>query len=596
MGAAAKVAAMKLFRCFVSMLSLWAVPAGWAGTNGFIVPPFRGTAQSQAGYWESFSVPVGLPGNAPDKAGATTTARLVQHQTNAFLTGSGNIYNLDGTSAFTLSNTTPFALGTVVLQTRTLGTELDYLSPLLTFTNASGTHTVAPWPRVELNRGSQPGLGATVSSLWQWNLDGSNVSTFVVSFQSAGPSTSFDALTLDTSTNAAPLFSPPFQVNDPAPVIERWMYAFNGAPCDRTASSAFGTFGDEAGVDTRHAQHLIGWDTGALVATNRGATNYLVSRARVTLTINRGNLFAYDPTQDDFRTYLPTNDPARLPDADAGRPVELFGVAFRNGYTAATFDQCAPFGSNTTGQRNAYAAGWSTNGVLVDVGNNVGKTNAAFPPFEVAPFAIGQTTNVAPGQLVPAGAKIAFDLNLADPFVLAYVQGALHSGHIRLMVTALHESGGQFGGPNYPDFVTRFNEVISNPTRLELEGVVLGGGDLDADGLPDDWEVFHLGGLTATGAADTDGDRASNLAEFRAGTNPAQATNVLRILSITRDGGGTTVRAPHAASRTYSVERTSDFATWTPLTNAPLFELETGTAVWRDVEAGTNQFYRVRGN
>lgn len=228
---------------------------------------------------------------------------------------------------------------------------------------------------MELNRGSQPGLGATVSSLWQWNLDGSNIShLFVVSFQSAGPSTSFDALTLDTSTNAAPLFSPPIlPVNNPAPVIERWMYAFNGAPCDRTASSAFGTFGDEAGVDTRHAQHLIGWDTGALVATNRGATNYLVSRARVTLTINRGNLFAYDPTQDDFRTYFPTNNPARLPDADAGRPVELFGAAFRNGYTAATFNQCAPFGTNATGQRNAYAAGWSTNGVLVDVGSRRGQ-------------------------------------------------------------------------------------------------------------------------------------------------------------------------------------------------------------------------------
>ena len=292
------------------------------------------------------------------------------------------------------------------------------------------------------------------------------------------------------------------------------MYPFNAAPCDRTASSAFGTLGDESGVDSRHAQHLLGWDTGALIATNRGATNYLVSRVRVTLTINRGNIFAYDPTQDDFRTYFPTNDPARLADTDTGRPVELFGAGFRNGYTAASFDQCAPFGVSGIGTRNAYATGWSTNGALVDVGNNVGKTNPATPPFEVAPFAIGQTTNVAPGQLVPAGAKITFDLNLADPFVLAYVRNALHSGNLRLMVTALHETSGQFGGPSYPDFVTHFNEAVINPTRLEIDGVVIGAGDADADGLPDDWELFYLNGLTDSGATDSDADGMSNAKEL----------------------------------------------------------------------------------
>ena len=566
-----------------------------AGTNGFVVPAFRGTANSQAGYWETFSTPVGGAGNLPDKPGATTTARLTQHQTNAFLPGSGNIYNRTGTSAFTLSNTLPFTLGTVVVQTRTLGTELDYNSMSLTYTNESGAHTLAPLPPVELNRGNQPGLGATVSTLWQWNLSGSNISTFVISFHAAGASTSFDSLTLDAAETFTPLFTAPFQVNDTLPVIERWMYPFNAAPCDRTASSAFGTLGDESGVDSRHAQHLLGWDTGALIATNRGPTNYLVSRVRVTLTINRGNIFAYDPTPDDFRTWFPTNDPARLADTDTGRPIELFGVGYRNGYTAASFDQCAPFGASGIGTRHAFATGWSTNGALVDVGNNVGKTNPATPPFEVKPFAIGQTTNVAPGQLVPAAAKITFDLNLADPFVLAYVQSALHSGNLRLMVTALHETSGQFGGPSYPDFVTHFNEAVVNPTRIEIDGVVVGAGDLDGDGLPDDWELSRLNTLTHLGTTDVDGDGLSNLKEFRAGTNPTNAASTLR-LSFTRQGGATTLRFPHAASRAYAVERTADFVTWTPLTNAPVFELETGTAVWRDASAGTNSFYRVRAN
>lgn len=582
--------------CRYLILTLIALTSGHAvaGTNGFLVPTFRGTANAQAGYWETFSTAVGAPGNAPDKAGATTGARLTQSDTNAFLTGSGNIYNLSGTSEFSLADQTPFALGTVVLQTRTLGTELDYASAELLYTDGSGTHIVAPLPRVELNRGSQPGLGATVSSLWQWNLTGLGVTAYTVRFRAAGASTSFDSLTLDTADTFTPLFSQPFAIHNTAPDIERWMYANNAAPCDRPAGSVFATLGDDAGVDTRHAQHLLGWDTAALIPPGHSAARYLVQRCRVTLTINRGNLFTYDPTSDALPTYFATNHPAWQPDADTGRPIELFGAGFRNGFTASTFDQCAPFGSNATGQRNAFAAGWSTNGELVDVSNNVGKTNAAYPPFAVAPFAIGQTTNVAPGQLVPSGARITFDLNLADPLVLAYVQSALDSGTLRLMVSSLHTSGGQFGAPSYPDFATHFNEVVVDPTHIEIEGSVIGEGDADADGLPDDWELAALHSLTFNATADTDGDGASNAAEFRAGTDPLNASSVLRIHS-SQAAGHSTLSLTHSASRQYGIEFTEDFQQWQPLTNAPLFELGTDKVQWSDSnDSSTKRFYRAR--
>lgn len=38
-----------------------------AGTNSFIVPEFRGTASSEAGYWERFTVAFGTPGNLADQ-------------------------------------------------------------------------------------------------------------------------------------------------------------------------------------------------------------------------------------------------------------------------------------------------------------------------------------------------------------------------------------------------------------------------------------------------------------------------------------------------------------------------------------------------
>lgn len=590
---------MNISSALASVLFLSALTAPvFGGTNGFVVPFFRGTANSQAGYWETFTVPVGAPGNQADRPGATTSAVFTQSDSNAFLTGSGNIYNLNGVSVFALTDSTPFTLGTVVLQSRTLGAELDHGSVVLTFTNGSGQQSLASLSQVELNRGSQPGLGATVSSLWQWDVSGLNVNSYSISFRAAAASLSFDSLTLDTASEFVRLFTQPLSVNNTAPAIERWMYPHNAAPCDRTAGSTFGAFGDAAGVDTRHAQHLLGWDTASLTPTNRGPSHYLVSRCRLTLTINRGNLFAHDPTQDDFRTYFETNNPSYSPDADTGRPIELFGVGFRNGYDASSFDQCAAFGTSGLAQRNAYAAAWSTNGVLVDVSNNVGKTNEAFAPFEVAPFAIGQTTNATPGQLVPAGAKITFDLNLNDPFVLAYVQNGLNSGRLRFMLSSLHTTGGQFGAPSYPDFATHFNAAVLTPTRLEVEGTVVGTGDVDADGLPDDWELFYLNTLTHSGSADPDGDITSNLTEYRVGTDPLNAASSLRILAIAQQAsGGPTLHFSHSANRRYTVEFTENFVTWTALTNSPVFDLSAGIVNWNDdAPDASKRFYRVRGD
>jgi hypothetical protein len=169
-----------------------------AATNNFVVPGFRGSPDSEAGYWERFTVAFGLPGNPADQGGSTTGAFLAQvGSTNAFITGSGNIYDFsDAIQRFTLTDATPFSLGTVVLQTRTLGSELDYSGVLLSYTDGTGSHSLAPLPRIELDRGTT--LGASVSSLFQWNLAGLGVTDYSITFAGAGSSVSFDAMTLDT--------------------------------------------------------------------------------------------------------------------------------------------------------------------------------------------------------------------------------------------------------------------------------------------------------------------------------------------------------------------------------------------------------------
>ena len=587
---------MKLIPLFASLTI--APSLVLASTNGFIVPSFRGSAASQTGYWESFTAPVGAPGNVPDQPGSTTTGILFQSESNAFLTGTGNIYNLEGASRFGLVDTTPFTLGTVIVQTRTIGSELDYATPTLTCSNASGVHVLPPLPRIELDRANVPGLGAMVSSLWQWDVSPLGVSSYEVAFAAAEPSLSFDSLTLDTWDQFVPLFSVPFNVHSSTPAIERWMYPHNAAPCDRAASSTFATFGDESGVDTRHAQNLVGWDTDSLLPAQRGPASYLITRCRVTLTLNRGNLFAYDPTHDRHETYLDAAHPDYIPDEDAGWPVELFGVGFRNDFDASTFDQCADFGSSGVGERNAYAVSWSSHGALVDVGNNVGKTNDALLPFEAVPFAVGQTTNALAGDLVPGGARITFDLNLADPFVLGYLQAGLHEGRLRFMVSSLHTSSGPAGPASYPDFATHFNAAVLDPTRLELEGMVIGNADLDADGLPDDWEIFHLASLAWSADDDPDSDGASNQIEWQAGTNPGSSEDVLRISAEPTGESVATLRWAHRANRSYTVEFTEDWQSWQPVAEPNLVYSAPGFVECVDLpvpgEPVVNRFYRVK--
>jgi hypothetical protein len=133
---------------------------------------------------------------------------------------------------------------------------------------------------------------------------------------------------------------------------------------------------------------------------------------------------------------------------------------------------------------------------------------------------------------------------------------------------------------------------------LELECTVVGTEDVDADGLPDDWELFNLHSLTHNSSSDPDGDGVSNSGEFRAGTDPLSAASHLRILSITQSAtGGAALRFPHAASRRYTVESSENFDTWITKTNAPVFDLATGMVNWTDDAKDVSQrFYRVNSD
>ncbi|MEI9960188.1 MAG: PEP-CTERM sorting domain-containing protein [Limisphaerales bacterium] len=187
----------------ITAITLSAAPtAVQASTNGFVVPFFRGSANSEAGYWEFFSAASGVA-LAADQPGSTTGATFLQSATSAFLTGGGNrIYSPTEALSFTVADSVPFTLGTVVLQTHTFvgSTPLDYTSVVLNYEDG-GPQTLTPQHIVlQLADGD--------SSLWQWDLTGLGITDYTLTFNAAGTSSSFDSLTVDTWNQFAPVPEP----------------------------------------------------------------------------------------------------------------------------------------------------------------------------------------------------------------------------------------------------------------------------------------------------------------------------------------------------------------------------------------------------
>ncbi|GEM_PF-1028122 len=119
--------------------------------------------------------------------------------------------------------------------------------------------------------------------------------------------------------------------------------------------------------------------------------------------------------------------------------------------------------------------------------------------------------------------------------------------------------------------------------------------DTDLDGIYDQWERDYFGNLTTAGpGTDFDLDGQSDAAEFHAGTNPKDSTDVLHIITMTSGDTEATLTWSIVAGKTYNVEYSPDLNTSSWLTIAT--GLTTGTFTDTDSSRlnGVNGFYRVR--
>jgi hypothetical protein len=86
--------------------------------------------------------------------------------------------------------------------------------------------------------------------------------------------------------------------------------------------------------------------------------------------------------------------------------------------------------------------------------------------------------------------------------------------------------------------------------------------DVNANGLPDDWEIQHFGALGVDPAADADHDGTTNLMEYLAGTDPNDAHSVFRPQG-TLTNGVFHMPIQTVTGRNYQVWVSRDMKDWT---------------------------------
>ena len=287
------------------------------------------------------------------------------------------------------------------------------------------------------------------------------------------------------------------------------MYPFNATPGTRPVISVFGSEPGGTDFDSRDAQFLVGFSTSSQVEPGRGVGDYRIVAARLTLEFANDFVVAYDPTPDPWQTFLAPSDPNWQPDADAGQPIELFGCGFRNGWSALTFAENSPFGSGSVlapSVRNAFAMSFDGSGHPIDVSNN---PRLGFQP---TPFAVGRIATLQPGELIPLGTPMSFEIDVGRPSVQSYLQQSLDSGRLLLVVSSLTFVQQQAG--NFPAFFAKENPLVAaglaRAARLDLTvrlGPSCAPSDLNCDGTVNGFDLTALlSNWGGPGSSDINGD------------------------------------------------------------------------------------------
>ncbi len=326
------------------------------------------------------------------------------------------------------------------------------------------------------------------------------------------------------------------------PALDRWFHQGDGAPGLKPDMSTFSSMAPgTANSQSRAGTFMLGFDT-TLAGDSTPAielvapARYQINSIRFTIDyVDELRNVRYDPTHDT------RNDVANNTDQDPGKPIELFGVGFGNGYDRLgfgpndalppAFEESSPLYSN--GTFNVFPLGDDGTGNLGNIFNSTGGegiyeyneeldeeilVEVTRDPWDVTPWAVG-TTSLTPGALIAPLTRFTFDVNLSLPGVHEYFQEGLSIGQLAVFISSLHQATGHGGGSGeaFPAFHSKESLWVQfglawAPT-LEIDYTILpessipgdfdGDGDVDSDDLAD-WQSGY--GLGPAGDADDDGD------------------------------------------------------------------------------------------
>ncbi|MBI2925853.1 MAG: S8 family serine peptidase [Verrucomicrobia bacterium] len=121
--------------------------------------------------------------------------------------------------------------------------------------------------------------------------------------------------------------------------------------------------------------------------------------------------------------------------------------------------------------------------------------------------------------------------------------------------------------------------------------------DANANGISDLWETQHFGSAAPdhTADLDSDGDGASDLQEFLAGTNPKNANSALRLDGPTEQPNRTTLfEWPSTRDRDYVLEVSHDLRDWRPVSDTLRGDGTRLSVTLSALDPRLEYFFRVR--
>lgn len=324
------------------------------------------------------------------------------------------------------------------------------------------------------------------------------------------------------------------------PALDRWFHQGQTTPGLKTDPSTFATFDPGAGFSqARSGTLMLGFDTSDLIPLV-SPSRYQINSVTVTATmVDDGRQIPYDPTPDLLSAIAGGTD-------DTGKPIELYGVGFDNGYTQLgfgtndaqppEFEESSPMWDTSLPVLqqtfNVFPLGDDGTGTLGNVFNSPGGegifeldalgdpvlVSVTKPAWDSVPWAVGTVSGLNPGDLVPGDSVFSFNVNLTLPGVLDTFQQSLALGQLDVFLSSLHDLSGFHTGGLAEDFPAFYSKEslgvqfgIVSAATLDIDFTLLPAtGDYDKDEDVDGADFLkwqqELGTTVSVPGSDPDGD------------------------------------------------------------------------------------------